>query len=63
MPAYASGATTTMQSPKAALAIGGQGFLGDIVRQGMAGLASNVRGEVIEHCGIERSSRRRRGWM
>ena len=51
MPAYASGATTTMQSPKAALAIGGQGFLGDIVRQGMAGLASNVRGEVIEHCG------------
>jgi pimeloyl-ACP methyl ester carboxylesterase len=33
------------------LAIGGEGFLGDIVRQGMAGLASNVRGEVIKHCG------------
>jgi pimeloyl-ACP methyl ester carboxylesterase len=33
------------------LAVGGEGFLGDIVRQGMAGLAKNVRGEVIKHCG------------
>lgn len=33
------------------LAVGGAGFLGDIVRQGMAQLAENVHGEVIEHCG------------
>jgi pimeloyl-ACP methyl ester carboxylesterase len=33
------------------LAIGGSAFLGDIVRQGMAALAREVRGEVIDECG------------
>lgn len=33
------------------LAMGGEGFLGPIVEQGMSALASNVRGEIIPECG------------
>lgn len=33
------------------LALGGAGFLGPIVEQGMSALASDVRGEVIPECG------------
>lgn len=33
------------------MAIGGAAFLGDAVRQGMAALAENVRGEIIPECG------------
>lgn len=33
------------------LAIGGSAFLGDIVRQGMAGLATHVRGVILDDCG------------
>lgn len=33
------------------LALGGDGFLGGIVEQGMSALASDVQGEVIPECG------------
>ena len=33
------------------MAIGGAGFLGDVVRQGMSALAEDVRGEIIPECG------------
>ena len=33
------------------LALGGAGFLGPIVEQGMSALAGNVQGEIIPECG------------
>lgn len=33
------------------LALGGAGFLGGIVEQGMSALATDVRGEIIPECG------------
>lgn len=37
--------------PMPVLALGGDAFLGGIVKQGMEGLASNVRGGIIQECG------------
>jgi pimeloyl-ACP methyl ester carboxylesterase len=50
-PSSGGAAARFASKPHPVLALGGDGFLGPIVKQGMEALASDVQGGIIKNCG------------